>query len=301
MLARSDPPEDEAGIIIARAANNTRQKLSNIHLTLPEYFSAYRAFGEGDTESLQALCTLTENRQREEVPVPDSKAIHTEGADQYTPERLGMHRRIAKTFLRGVPKSSSPRFTAVLGGFGVGKTENLRRTIKGDEPAYVSDPDAIRPYLLPDYDAANHRHVLQTSREVTDISDRLLAQALGQRMNIICETTVRDPTWWSRALTYVHDLGYEVDVHIATRTLQECFRRVIALRDRPARVNDYLDLAGRFPNFIRIASHTAARRVSVTNLLSPESNAVHPRDCAITGSYVQQINERPGIIASDSE
>jgi hypothetical protein len=286
---------DAAAIILARAKTRTVQKLSHLGLTLYNYFDAYEAFGTGNSPKLRVI---EDTALRHIVPSdeqPDTKSMMTDVTGNYTRARQQFHHEYVSNVQRGIRPSNFPVMRIVMGPFGAGKTEKLRDIYTHEESMYISDPDSVRQHLMNDYDPANHAHVLRTSREVTDISDIALYTALGKRFSVLCETSLRHLDWWKKIVDRVSRIGYRVELHMAARPIQDCFRRVIATRDRPARVGDYLDLTKRYSNFFTLINHPRVTKVTLSHMTSTEGTL--PVDCPLTGEYIRAMQEHPKVIS----
>lgn len=259
-------PNGEAVLIVDRAVRNTTIKLGHLDLTLDDYFDAHMAFSCGDRDILRQISASAKKRFRNKVLLPDTKQMHTDQSkDTYTSERQKLHRVIVADAMKKVVGRQRPTFDVVVAGYGTGKTEVLRNTYV-DEGTLLSDPDAHRSRLLPEFDASIHDHVRRTSREVADVSDLLLQAGIVKRASILCETSLGNYDWWKNTITRMRRLGYTVQLHIAHRPVAEMFQRVIAFRDRGARVENFLDFIGRFKHIIEFARHPAISKVTFTDM-----------------------------------
>lgn len=294
-LSAPETDLETSALILAQAKDRTVGKLRHMRLTLPHYFRAYDAFGSGNIDELQRIDAESHRRIEPADEQPDTKTLMTDPAGRYTLERRQLHWEYVHASQQGIRSSHFPVLRIVMGPFGAGKSEKLRALYQNTEPIYVSDPDAVRPYLMDDFDASNHTHVMRTSREVADLSDLAFNVALGKRLSILCETSLRHLDWWKKMVHRVNRIGYRVELHMAARAIQDCFRRVIASRDRPARIGDYLNLTERYKNFMALVDHPGVSTVTLTGMASPEG--MRPEDCPLTGDYIRAMQQHPKVNA----
>lgn len=165
----------------------------------------------------------------------------------YAPERLALHREIAKHFLqsgRAVPATQTPRATFMAGGSGAGKsTVKKAITERGDLPKnYVDiDPDAIKE-MLPEYQALLEAGDTMAARlvheESSDLAKAILEEAGKRRFNVVIDGTGDgEPGKFTGKLIAQEAKGYEVDVFVVDIPTAEALARAAA---RAARTGRYV-------------------------------------------------------------
>lgn len=152
---------------------------------------------------------------------------------QYTQQRLEVHRTIIDELTKGLtPAVNKPIVIFMGGGTASGKSvlsRSLIQTFKDDkESLLVIDPDAIKS-MLPEYKSLQERDPEKTASilhdESSDISEKLYASTLKDKVNIIFDGTMKNRGKYDRFIDIAKKEGYTVSAVLADVPLEEAYRR----------------------------------------------------------------------------
>lgn len=263
-VERARTPINYRGIpeLVKSAFEATSKKAEGIGLTIPQYYGAWEAFRDQDLERIRELKGISRRKMDEArerwISTKDQHKDPLIGG--YRAERLYFHNKLVKEKLAGLVAEEEPVFMILVGTPGTGKTalrtEEIGSSVVGrDDIKFsnfaVTDPDALRPDVMPGFDATNAQHVYETQEEVFDLSTEIMEEALRRRLNIVCETTLRNTDWVLDTLKTAK--GYKSKMILIHTPLEECFRRTVAWRARAASIDFLLSAMGGYGNFFALS------------------------------------------------
>lgn len=249
--------------IVVDAYKATRSKVEGIGLNVPQYYGAWQAFRDMDMDRIRELTGISRKRMQEaRGKWTSTKDLHKNPlTGDYKPERRYYHHELVREKLAGLTPEANPQLIFLVGTPGTGKTslrteETGHTKFTGDEVKFsnfaVTDPDALRPDVMPGFDARLGQHVYETQEEVFDVSTAITDEALRRRLNIVSETTLRNTDWVLETIAAAK--GYQSKVILIHTPLEECFRRTIAWRARAASIDFLLSAMQGYENFFNLSN-----------------------------------------------
>lgn len=162
-----------------------------------------------------------------------SKHNQFKQAKPYTDERLSIHQDIIKNLTEGLsPAHNQPLAIFLGGGSASGKSSISKLLIQSfkedNESVMIIDSDEIKA-RLPEYAQLQQQDPKKTASilhdESSDISEKLYAKCLDDKVNLIFDGTMKNTEKYTRFIDQAKSLGYQVSGVVVDVSLEEAYRR----------------------------------------------------------------------------
>jgi hypothetical protein len=148
---------------------------------------------------------------------------------------------IANEIVGRAKSYDKPELNIVVGPFGGGKTETIRKKFPNHNNEYlILDLDELRPLLMDDYDATNQAHINLVRTESWKLSDLIFKMGIEQNKKIIIQTGLHRESWLDDPnIKYMAEHGHSINAHVILRPFTDSYLRNVD-RHRSVFVSDLL-------------------------------------------------------------
>lgn len=259
---------------------------SYIGLTQEVYNNAIVALQSHDIAVLKEIVSLTPKR----IQTVDTQ----KGSVHYDVARIQFQNGLAQSATEGFIPQEKPIITFLAGPIGSGKS-SLKDELIDSADTVETNPDNLRTKILPGYDKRSPQDVVATQNESMTIAQKILDIALEKKLDIVCETTLRDKEWVRDTCQVALQKGYTTKIIFLHKKLDRCFNDTSERGERPISLPLLLSCVHGYENLAQLVRENVFSSVSVYDTTDAKNGTIElvhaPKDNFDQNSNIQAIIE----------